>query len=415
MRFLLFPNFRHPFEFRILDALRHALEGLGHEARISWRPAHDHVVARLATEFDCDVVFQVNRPRPRNPDLPSGVRHITWIQDAREPILNGIRKAAKDGDIVYEMHPLEGLVGYKPDLPVMSRLFAPGVDRRLVSVLPPRPNAEALLDFVMVETIMKPMHADDREDTLAFDGQDLETYKAWYLRKAGFGKFDPRRLLAWFEAGPEFERRNSATIAKTAMELAFEPLNGLANYKELEKTVGKALGNEIALDRNSEIFRITYARLLSRATIARYVLDLSEKVQFFGNYWDEHEEFAAYHGGYAHHHGEIVRINRSARIVVHENPDGCNYHDRVLYAMGSGSFVMAPKSPWDHVEDGFASHFDPDLHFGQYTRDSFHEEAQRWLADDAGRAKRAEAARDLVLAGHTYHHRAEQLLQDLKS
>lgn len=415
MRFLLFPNFRHPFEFRILDAFRHALVSLGHEAFISWRPAHEHVVARMAHSLSADVVFQVNRPRPSSASLPSSVRHITWIQDARKPLLDALAATARDGDIVYEMHPLEGLLGYKSTLPVMTKLLAPGVDRRLVAEIPPDTPQDALLDFVMVGTIMKPMHADHREDTLAFDGQDFETYRAWLLRKAGHHRFDPRRLLVWLGARAEYDRHYSATVAKTAMELGFQPLGGEANYETLAGLVGDALQDAKAQNRNSEIFRITYARLLSRATMARYMLDISEKVRFYGNYWDEHEEFRDYHAGFAQHHGEIVRINRSAKIVVHENPDGCNYHDRVLYAMGSGAFVMVPKSKWDTVEDGFAAHFDADRHFGQYTRDDFHDRARYWLKSDKERKARAEAAREAVLKNHTYEHRAEQVLADLET
>ena len=414
MKFLLFPNFRHTFEFRILDALRYALEKYGHQVHVSWRPTYPHVVSRMAKELSADVVFQVNRPRPVDEPLPKGVRHITWIQDARDDTMKTISESSLDGDIAYEMHPLEGLLGYRPSLPILHELLPPGVDRRIVDKLEPRPPAEEQFDFTMIGAMMQPMYADEREDMLAYEALNKTDYVNRKLARETTKRFSPKWILQRNEEQKEFDRRYSATIAKTAMELALTPFKGEGDYQKLEGIVAAALEGVEPLDRNSVHYRLTYSRLINRTTIARYILDLTDNVRFFGTDWKDHPEFQEYYGGYVHHQGQIVRINRSTKIVVHENPNGCNFHDRVLYAMGGAAFIMLPSSHWDNVAGGFGSFFLPDEHFGDFDHSTFHENARRWLSDEKARLQVAEVSRNEVLARHTYESRAERILADLE-
>lgn len=414
MKFLLFPNFRHTFEFRILDALRYALEKSGHDVHVSWRPTYPHVVSRMASELGADVVLQVNRPRPAEEPLPKHVRHITWIQDARDSTMKEIDERSIDGDIAYEMHPLEGLLGHRPSLPILHGLLPPGVDRRIVERPGPRPPSAEQFDFTMVGAMMPPLYADDREDMLGYLALNVDDYVDRRMKQQSIKRFSPQWFQRLQDERAEYVKRYSATVAKTAMELAFAPFKGEGDYRRLEKIVGASLDGSEPLDRNSVDYRLKYTRLINRTIIARYILDLTENVKFFGTDWKDHPEFQEYYGGYVHHQGQIVRINRASKIVVHENPNGCNFHDRVLYAMGGGAFVMLPPSHWDTVDGGFSTFFQADRHFGGFDQATFHENARRWLEDEKGRLDIAEAARSEVLARHTYEHRAEKILDDLK-
>lgn len=413
MKFLLFPNFRHSFEFRILDALRYALEAQGHEACVSWRPTHSYIVSRMAKELKADVVFQVNRPRPMDEPLDKGIRHITWIQDARDETMQQLAETSVDGDIAYEMHPLEGLLGYRPSLPIKYGFLPPGVDRRIVANLKDRPAVEEQYDFTMIGAMMPPMYADEREDMIGYLALTDEEYVQRNMNRSSIDRFSPEWFSHAKEEHAEYERRYSSTTAKTAMELSFAPFKGEGDYRSLENAVGAALDGAVTLDRNSVDYRLKYSRLINRTIMARYILDLTDNVKFFGSGWDEHPEFRDFYGGYVHHQGQIVRINRATKIVIHENPNGCNFHDRTLYAMGGGAFVMLPPSRWDSVENGFGTYFRTEEHFGGFSQATFHENAQRWLADEKGRLVVAENARQEVLARHTYEHRAKMILDDL--
>lgn len=411
MKVLMFPNFRHGFEYAMMDGLRAALATQGCEVRLSRRPATPALVSRLAAHFGADVVFQVNRPRPQDPPLPPSVRHITWLQDPTDwARVEALFARAKDGDLIYEMHPTEAVLGKRPSAaPATARLLAPAVDKRLIGSVRP-PSTDAVRDMVLAANMMAPLDSDPEEDmTIYLD-----------LSEAGFAdRFREKHPDEEVPDETELQRRYrghlASAFAKTAIELN-ELQFGASRLDQMEGAITAStdptqpwLG-----DRNTVDFRLAFSRAVNRALIARYMINVSDSVTLFGQRWDQWSEFKDYAGGVLRHQGQIVRENLASRIVVHDNPNGCNLHDRVFYALGSGCLAMIPASDWDEYPGGFFETFDPDTHYAQYTRDSFYETAARWLRDDDARRARGAAARDLILAHHTYTHRAEQILKDLK-
>ena len=408
---MLFPNFRHTFEYRILDAMAYELRQQGHEALISWRPAHSHIVSKLAKAHDVDVVFQVNRPRPNDDIFPKNTRHISWYQDCRKPYLEKAIKQSKDDDIIYYMADLESLTGGKPNFSVYSNMLAPAVDRRLVTKAKfPGPDS---YDLSMIGTIMKPFHMDEREETLAYEGQDYAEYFWWYMKKNMLYWKMPKTWIKYFTVRKEWRELYGATVSKTIMETHFSPLDGHSNRAQLDSLMDEVLGECSDSKWNRENDKVIYLRLLNRLTIARYILDISANVKFYGSHWDNHDEFKRYAGGFIHNQGEINRLFNKTKIVVHDNPDGCNLHDRVFYALASGSLLLTGLSDWDNTPGGFRNYFEPSIHYAAYTHDSFHEQARRYLSDEDARKKIGEAANKQVLAEHSYYNRVQQILTDL--
>jgi len=411
MKILMFPNFRHGFEFAMMDGLRAALAVEGCEVRLARRPAFPEQVARLAAHFGADVVVQVNRPRPSDPPLPTSVRHITWLQDPTDRVkMESLFDSVKDGDLIYEMHPIEAVLGKRPRLASpTARILAPAVDGRLIDAVRPSDTA-AMRDMVLAANMMPLLDSDPEEDMTIYLG----------LSEEGFARRYPGKHAGQEIPGPEEMQRLyrdhvAGAYAKTAIEL--NELNfGASRLDQMEDAIvaGTDPAQPWQNDKNTVDFRLGFSRAVNRALIARYMINVSGSVAFFGQNWEKWSEFRDFAGGVLRHQGQVLRENLKSRIVVHDNPNGCNLHDRVFYALGSGCLAMIPASEWDNYPGGLSETLDPDVHYAQYTRDSFYETAARWLRDVDARKTRGAAARQIILAHHTYNHRAAQILSDLK-
>ena len=57
---------------------------------------------------------------------------------------------------------------------------------------------------------------------------------------------------------------------------------------------------------------------------------------------------------------------------------------------------------------------EPGVHFGFYTPENFHDEAVRWLHDEKRRHTVGRAAKKVIKERHCWHHRAQQIIDDLK-
>ena len=82
--------------------------------------------------------------------------------------------------------------------------------------------------------------------------------------------------------------------------------------------------------------------------------------------------------------------------------------------MAVGGFVFTHESPHDNKPGGMLTSFEPGVHYGVFTPESLHEEAHRWLADEAGRRRVGQQAAAIVRERHRWHHRAQQILDDLR-
>lgn len=395
----------------MMDGLRAALAGQECEVRLARRPAFPEQVTRLATHFGADIVVQVNRPRPVDPPLPASVRHITWLQDPTdwtkmETLFDGV----KDGDLIYEMHPIEAVLGKRPEkAPSTACILAPAVDGRLIDAVRSTASPDKR-DMVLSANMMPMLDSDPEEDMTVYLGLSEDEFAKRYQEK------HPTQETSTDEEMKRLYRSHVANAyAKTAIELN-ELQFGASRLDQMEDAITASTdpAQPWQNDLNTVGFRLGFSRAVNRALIARYMINVSDSVTFFGQRWDQWSEFKDFAGGVLRHQGQIIRENLASRIVIHDNPNGCNLHDRVFYALGSGCLTMIPASEWDSYPGGFGETLDPDVHYAQYTRDNFYETAARWLRDEDARNTRGAAARQIILAHHTYKHRAAQILHDLK-
>lgn len=71
------------------------------------------------------------------------------------------------------------------------------------------------------------------------------------------------------------------------------------------------------------------------------------------------------------------------------------------------------ESPHDNKAGGMLTSFEPGVHYGSYTPENFAEEAARWLQDDSGRMRAGMRAKSVIRERHCWHHRAQQIIDDL--
>ena len=76
---------------------------------------------------------------------------------------------------------------------------------------------------------------------------------------------------------------------------------------------------------------------------------------------------------------------------------------------------MMHPSRWENHPGGIKTVFEPNLHYVEYTRENFEEQAAKWISPSmaAKRSEMARNARKIILDGHTWTHRAKQILEDL--
>jgi glycosyltransferase involved in cell wall biosynthesis len=153
-------------------------------------------------------------------------------------------------------------------------------------------------------------------------------------------------------------------------------------------------------------------RYLDRAVLLEMALKISTSVELYGPGWEYHDWLKGYARGFIGP-AEVLDVYRRTRINLSTNPHGFGLHSRTLECMSVGGFLLMHTSNNDCRPGGILTAFEPGVHFGAYTPDSFDEEARRWLRDDRRRREVGHRAAALVREKHTWRRRAEQILHDL--
>jgi len=126
-----------------------------------------------------------------------------------------------------------------------------------------------------------------------------------------------------------------------------------------------------------------------------------------------HPEFSPYAKGVVDTQDGLLDVYRRSRINLANNTHGLGLHSRTLECMAVGGFVLTHESPHDSKPGGMLTSFEPSVHYGAFTPENLHEEAHRWLADDARRRQVGQQAATIIRQRHCWYHRAQQILDDL--
>lgn len=441
MRFVIAPNVANPWDQRMAAGLATALSELGHSALPLPAPLGPAAMVALCTEVGVDVLLQVNRFRPIDPPLPARTRHVSWFQDVF-PHTVSLMDGVRESDIIYAMGDAQ-VIGLKSPVPCYVGSLVTGVDRAIL--VEPSRRVEQRIDFSLCGFIPPPLILDPniRADLAWYVGSLFEQIpvigSSWAMRRVW------RRLVLRHGRGyvPFALRRTLRAV----VEAMYQPLCGALDID----TLSDALYQEAALfvgDRDRKPWRRhwsqrgrlglllepyrsevpedatpidlfisflarDYPRLLDRVRLIREALRASQSVELYGPGWQAHEEFLPYFKGIINDPMTLLAAYRRSRINLANNTHGFGLHSRTLECMAVGGFIFTHTSPHDTKPGGMLTAFEPGVHFGSFTPDTFQEEARRWLKDAAGRTKVGEQAALVVRDQHMWSNRAQQIVADL--
>lgn len=193
--------------------------------------------------------------------------------------------------------------------------------------------------------------------------------------------------------------------------------SGWNELRPLVEVVAGELG--VALDdaRRETLICIANAvgRHHDRLRIAETLQDAGVPLACYGRGWAELPRFAAQARGLVPPGDALRRVYRRHKVVLHINIR-CNMHPRVLEGMLAGGFVLARSDgAYDTAPGGIAECFDLERELCLFSDlDDLVAKARRAFTDEPWRRSFIVAGRERVLGSHTYRHRAEAMLAELR-
>lgn len=418
-KFLVVPAEARRYDYLLAEGLASALRQAGHEAAVPLGPVAGPRLPALCRDHGFDVVFRVNRGRPAV-DLPKGTRHISWFQDFHYDTDAQELGDVKSDDIVYFLGSPD-VLGMRRSLPCKIGSLFTGVSP---SVKLEPPLREPMWDFTLCGYIPPPRGMEYQRRTEALLEQAMRTsYRLPYRML--------RRLLKRPGNFPYLRATPGMIIdCETAVEALYRPLSGYLDVQAVAKAIQGVIDSHYPgwLQRLAGASNLPdimdgmdfgcyysthYPRFLDRILLIRMATVVSDRIALYGLGWEDHTEFKPFHRGTLETTYGLYRAYRSAGLNLGNNTHGLGLHSRTLECMHAGGVIMMHTSPHDEKEGGMLRHFEPGVHYVSYTRDTFQEQALRWLKDDDGRQRMAEQARETVAREHLWRHRAEQILRDL--
>lgn len=462
-RILITPNVPNPYDQRMVKGLAQAFTALGHYASAVDRPLSSLELRELCERFSISVVIQVNRTRDLEVPLPKGVRHIAWYQDVFPETQINFAEKFVAGDILYTLGSKE-MLGLQVDVPCFSSSLFTGVTDEMFDFS--RQNIVQDLDMSLCGGLPNPVAVTRsmRNDLIWYIDSMLartpligQSYPFWLLRKALFGNrismdyvpyatlqaiimvvknfYHPLRGELNIQQLAEAMRDQIAPIVGGGTRCTKPRKDGcLANLlkpysaavrgrSDWKSRIIRFLANDISYgdesgmsveDKVISYFSQSYPRIMDRELLVRLASEVTPSLELWGPGLDSHEFARPYFKGVIDDQDELLKMYCRSKINLANNTHGLGIHSRTLECMAVGGFIFMHTSPHDAGVGGMHTCFEPDVHYGTFTPENFHDEAKRWLSDDKKRLQVGEASRSLMQSDHRWVNRAQQILYDLE-
>jgi hypothetical protein len=162
-----------------------------------------------------------------------------------------------------------------------------------------------------------------------------------------------------------------------------------------------------------------------RQSMVSEALKAGHSLRIFGTKgWLGWPELAPYYGGFLEEPADLARVYTSTRINLHE---GVGMHFRSMDCLAAGSLLFYctrrkstdPQGPWNWRQPtGSMSDYQPPLlpgqHYVEYYPGELAEKSRYYLAHPEQIEKIRQSARQAILEGHTWRHRALKIARDLE-
>lgn len=447
-KFLITPNYRTPCDQRMVNGLANGFRVIGHQAYALPGPVSAVELAKKCIELSIDVVIQINRTRHPDAPLPSRVRYVSWFQDVFPGSMTDFAESFHESDILFVLGDPE-VIGINVQLPCYVGSLVCGVDKTIFDF---RPRAEAnpvdfslcgfippppiigrhsirkdVLDLIRLNPLLGMIRivAITRRMLIGYYFRSYQNKTLISMMDTVRGKYRPLRGELDIHKLTQAMREATATyegVSPSESRILFARLNRYAQYLvgwhrgKMDRTHQNPIPDFHALsqfEKSINYFAREYPRLMDREALIKNILQLSDSIELYGPGWDMHPEFRPYAKGMINTQEGLLDVYRRSRINLANNTHGLGLHSRTLECMAVGGFIFTHESPHDNKPGGMLTSFEPNVHYGAFTPENLHEEAQRWLADEAGRIRAGQQAATVVRQKHCWHHRAQQIIDDL--
>lgn len=465
-RILITPHVASPYDQRMVRGLADGFNQIGHFAGALPAPVSSQELCNLCQSLSIDTVIQVNRTRDRAVPLPKSVRHVAWFQDVFPETLMGFAESFQTDDILYTLGDpvVLGLLTPVPcrvgslftgvddaTLDFPRRKFVQDIDMSLCGALPPPvtlvPSLRADLLWY-VDTLIRGIPVLKRSRAI------------WALRRLLFRKHVPTdfvpyaTLVAIAQVVEGFYRPlrgeldihmladAMGTLTNTFSRVSAPPspkaltqepdllskllkpymerFNGRGDFKArlfrfLAKEGAYFVSDGLSpVEKATSYFAQSYPRIMDRRLLVQLASRVTNSLELYGNGLVAHDFTRPYYRGVIESLDELLTVYCRSKINLNNNTHGLGLHSRTLECMAVGGFIFFHDSPHDTKAGGMLTEFEPDVHYGRYTVEGFHEEAARWLKDSEGRRRVGIQAAERIRQRHCWHHRARQIVEDLE-
>ena len=322
-----------------------------------------------------DAVFEVNRLYDEEPPVPRGVRHITWMQDHRYANELLVRRQSHS-DLTYAI--------------LDPKIF--GITAR------PGHHLDALMPGANLDLYYP---ADVKEQSVfSFIGYLPPPY--------------PRhKTLLTRPDGTEVSIKQFIELLppKLLLDTHFD-INAI--HKEVEALAIRLAGHVPATVANDMgLFDEIAVRTIERADLVRRAMAVASPIRLFSSdAWTYWPEFRSSYCGYLATPDLVREAYQSTRVNLHQGSLAVHY--RTIDCMASGRLIMVKDTPYDQGVAGMRRFVNPGEHYLAFNDDNFEDVARNAIADASLRDRIGRAAHEAVRAAHTWRHRAEQVVRDLR-
>ncbi len=374
MKLAVFAQQWTSYDDHMINGLARAFRQLGHEAlAIPILPPPEYM-PDICKRYDLDVVIEINRTKEMLPPIPA--KHIAWIQDYRPDI------AAK---------PVRSDILYCLCRPELLTYYVPGEWKQLLTGVSDQYLKKEFngyeSDFSMIGYLPKPL-------------SDYQLNRTMYVNPC----FKPptlREAIAWLEKEMARNRADRAPMPNMRSMLS-----------KYLSDIGQ--GSQVHDGMIWQFDKIP-ARIIERKQLVEKALEFSKSLRLYGHdTWKQWPQFAQYYQSYLTEQADMADVYSSTKLNLHTNPNGFNMHARVLDCMGAGGVIMVHASPDDKLPGGIEDYFTPFSDYIPFTLDNFKETVDDFIHDDEYTSSMGHMAKALINNDHTWKHRAEQILKDLK-
>jgi hypothetical protein len=333
------------------------------------------------SEYKPDVIFEMNRVGCELPLDELGVKHVSWVVDFAGRDLTQIHGS----DIIYFFDP-----GAEENslAKCHTAWLAPGASPE--HYFPGQYDFNT--DFLFIGHIPAPWSEVELNTLIGLSGNNRLTFSD--LLEAYI-----KELELPFDCIPTHK------ILKDKIR------------RIVERRIGRAeLTSKVEYDLLERLKRVTSRRALVGAAAAIESADLA----IYGSEtWKQWPEYAKYFCGFLSEDDSLRQAYATSRYCLH---DGVGLHFRSMDCMASGGVIlyrqdgMIKYTPLEGGERGLHTCFREGEHYLQFdTADELTDLYFRYKDDDAALRRIGSNAAEAIAGGHTWRHRAQQIIDDINT